>query len=132
VVRYLLDTNVISEPPRLRPSARLLRKLQQHDGECAIASVTWHEIMYGIARLPAGKTKEALVSYFSLVKATMPVLPYDDRAAEWHARARALMKKTPPFADGQIAAIAATNDLTLVTADADFKPFAVKVENWLG
>jgi len=41
------------------------------------------------------------------------------------------MKKTPPFVDGQIAAIAATNDLTLVTADTDFAPFDVNVVNWL-
>lgn len=40
----------------------------------------------------------------------------------------------PSFADGQIAAIAAVNDLTLVTANtAHFANFAgLEVANWLG
>jgi tRNA(fMet)-specific endonuclease VapC len=39
---------------------------------------------------------------------------------------------TPPFADGQIAAIAAVHGLTLVTANvADFRPFkGLQVRRW--
>lgn len=81
--------------------------------------------------MPAGRRKERLRAYFDAVRATIPILPYDDRAAEWHAKERVRLKKTPPFVDGQIAAIAATNELTLVTNDVDFKPFDVKLENWL-
>ena len=131
MVTFLLDTNVISEPPRAHPSAKLLRRLEQHEGQIAIGAVTWHEIVYGLERMPAGRKKEGLRAYFAVVRATLPILPYDVRAAAWHAQERARMKKTPPFVDGQIAAIAATNDLTLVTADADFGPFDVKVVNWL-
>jgi tRNA(fMet)-specific endonuclease VapC len=131
VVKFLLDTNVISEPPRLRPSAKLLRRLKEHEGQLAISAVTWHEVVYGLERLPAGPKKERLQAYFEVVRAALPVLPYDDRAAAWHAKERARLTKTPPFVDGQIAAIAATNGLTLVTADADFEPFDVKVVNWL-
>lgn len=128
---FLLDTNVISEPPKAHPSAKLLRRLEEHEGQVSICSVTWHEIVYGIERMPSGRKKERLRAYFEVVRATLPILPYDDRAAEWHARERSRLKKTPAFVDGQIAAIAATNDLTLVTADADFGPFDVKVVNWL-
>jgi tRNA(fMet)-specific endonuclease VapC len=41
--------------------------------------------------------------------------------------------ETPPFADGQIAAIARVNELTLVTFnDADFQRFrGLRVVNWL-
>ena len=131
MVKFLLDTNVLSEPPKERPSEKLLRRLAKHEGHLALASVSWHEIMHGLARMPAGRKKERLVSYFALVRATLPILPYDARAAEWHAKERVRVKKTPPFVDGQIAAIAATNDLTLVTADADFKVFDVRLENWL-
>jgi len=131
VVKFMLDTNVISEPPKAEPSAKLLRRLKAHEGEVAICAVTWHEIMFGIERMPGGRKKERLRAYFAIVRATLPILPYDDRAAAWHALERARLKKTPPFVDGQIAAIAATNDLTLVTADADFAPFDVKVVNWL-
>ena len=48
-------------------------------------------------------------------------------------RARlAAIGKTPPFVDGQIAAIAAFNDLILVSANVSyFASFeGVRVENW--
>ena len=51
----------------------------------------------------------------------MQILPYDTRAAEWHAIERARLTsvgKTPAFVDGQIAAVAVTNDLALVTLNA--------------
>jgi tRNA(fMet)-specific endonuclease VapC len=38
-----------------------------------------------------------------VVAPTMPILPYDEQAAEWHAAERARLAgigKTPPFADG--------------------------------
>jgi tRNA(fMet)-specific endonuclease VapC len=52
----------------------------------------------------------------------------------WHASERARLtaiRKTPSFADGQIAAIAAVNDLTLVTATiSDYANFTdLWVEN---
>jgi tRNA(fMet)-specific endonuclease VapC len=46
------------------------------------------------------------------------VLPYDQRAADWHAEERARLEragKTPSFVDGMIAAIAVSNGLVLVT-----------------
>ncbi len=62
-------------------------------------------------------------------------MPYDGRAAQWHAAERARLTrigKTPPFADGQIAAVAVVNDLTLVTANAaDFANFQdLRIQNW--
>ena len=65
----------------------------------------------------------------------MLILPYDDRAAEWHAKERvrlALKGLTPTFVDGQIAAISAVNGLILVTRNVnDFKQFLrLKVQNW--
>lgn len=65
----------------------------------------------------------------------MPILSYDRTAAEWHARERARLTAlglTPPFVDGQIAAIAATNGHTLVTANvADFRGFSgLTVVDW--
>jgi len=63
------------------------------------------------------------------------VLPYDERAANWHAAERARLAGiglTPPFVDGQIAAIARANDLTLVTANqADYAGFqGLEVVAW--
>jgi tRNA(fMet)-specific endonuclease VapC len=64
----------------------------------------------------------ALEEYLqAVVRRSFPILPYDEVAAEWHGRERARLErdgKTPPFVDGQIAAIAGSRDLTLVTTNA--------------
>jgi tRNA(fMet)-specific endonuclease VapC len=65
----------------------------------------------------------------------MTILPYDERAAEWHAKERArltFLGQMPSFVDGQIAAIAKVNNLILVTRNtSDFKKFSgLKLENW--
>lgn len=63
-----------------------------------------------------------------MVGATIPVLPYDEAAARWHGRERARLAalgRTPSFAAGQIAAIAHTHQLTLVTFNtADYADFS--------
>jgi tRNA(fMet)-specific endonuclease VapC len=127
-LQYLLDTNVVSEPLQFKPRAGVLRKLRLHNGEVAIASVTWHELQFGMRRLPPSRRRTEVETYLDgVVSMSMTILDYDSIAAEWHATQRAqLMAQgwTPPFQDGQIAAIAFVNELTLVTFnDADFKRF---------
>lgn len=101
-----------------------------------MASVTWHELRFGVARLPRGKRQRELADFLDeVVLPTIPTLPYDVRAAEWHAYERVRLEKlekTPPFIDGQIAAVALINGLPIVTANPkDFKPFkGLAVLNW--
>jgi tRNA(fMet)-specific endonuclease VapC len=135
-VKYLLDTNVVSEPLRPSPSSSILRRLRRHEGETAIASIVWHELHFGCARLPKSRRRAAIERYLEeVVLASFPILDYGRTAAEWHARERARLEaagKTPPFIDGQIAAIATVNDLMLVTANkADFRGFrGLRVQSW--
>jgi tRNA(fMet)-specific endonuclease VapC len=135
-LQYLLDTNVVSEPLRPKPRTAVLRRLRLHNGEIAIAAVVWHELLYGTRRLPPSHRRQTLETYLEeVVRASMPILEYNSAAAEWHANERARLAakgQTPPFGDGQIAAIAAVNDLTLVTFnDADFKRFeGIRVLTW--
>ena len=136
-LKYLLDTNIISEPLRPSPSRTVLRRLSRHEGETAIASIVWHELEFGCARLPVSRRREVIEHYLvDVVLASFPVLDYDRPAAEWHARERARLEaagKTPPFVDGQVAAIACVNDLVLVTANrVDFRGFkGLRVEGWI-
>ena len=65
----------------------------------------------------------------------MQILPYDEAAATWHARERARLLglgRPQPYPDSQIAAIAATRNLTLVTRNTrDFECFdGLRLENW--
>jgi tRNA(fMet)-specific endonuclease VapC len=135
-LQYLLDTNIVSEPLRLKPRAGVLRKLRLHNGEIAIASVAWHELQCGMRRLPPSRRRTKVQTYLDqVVSMSMPILDYDAAAAEWHATERARLTAqgwTPPVPDGQIAAIAFVNNLTLVTFnEADFKRFEkLAVVNW--
>lgn len=133
---YLLDTNVVSEPLRPAPNQYVLERLRQHEAEIAIASVVWHELLYGASRLPPSAKRSVIEDYLNEVIAlAFPILPYDAQAALWHAAERArlvTLGKTPSFADGQIAAIAQVGNLVLVTANvSDFSMFKdLQVENW--
>src|SRR5690554_1254911 len=104
MMRYLLDTNTVSEPARPEPNELVLTRYRQHSRELAIASIVWHELLYGVARLPAGRRRRYLADYLArVVGPSLPVLPYDTRAASWHARERARLEaqgQTRTFVDG--------------------------------
>ena len=132
-VRYLLDTNVLSEPLRPVLHPKVIDRLRRHQDELATASIVWHELWFGCQRLPDSAKRQAIEDYLTHVIApSLPILPYDERAAEWHAAERARLTqagKTPSFADGQIAAIARTQELILVTFNrAGFQDLTV--EDW--
>ena len=140
MIRYLLDTNVVSEPVKPEPSEAVLSRLREQSGEVALPSIAWHELTYGAFRMEEGRKRDYLLDYLrDVVRPSMPILPYDAAAARWHGRARARLEKegrSTPFADGQIAGIAGAEGLTVVTENtSDFEPFSrlengIGVENW--
>ena len=138
VLSYLLDSNILSEPCRRYPNDEVRRRLQVHSHEVCTASPVLHELRYGLLRMPEGKRRRHLTRYFEQVlMRPLTVLPYDREAASWHAGERARLTsrgRMPSHVDGQIAAIAMVNDLTVVTRNtADFADFAdLRVENWFG
>lgn len=133
---YLLDTNILSEPARKRPDACVMQHFAEKDGQYATAVIVWHELCYGCECLPNSKRKTQLQSYLATLEENgLIILPYDQAAAEWFAIQRATMKSkgnTPAYADGEIAAIAAVNQLTLVTRNTpDFADFeGLELANW--
>ena len=135
-LRYLLDTNVISEPLRPAPHPGVLEKLHLNEEHLAVSAITWHELWFGCLRLPASARRTAIETYLlTVIIPAVPVLPYDQEAAAWHAAERARLASqglTPPFADGQIAAIAHRHELTLVTFNtSDYQSFQdVSLEDW--
>jgi tRNA(fMet)-specific endonuclease VapC len=110
--------------------------LSLHRDEIATGTPVWHELLFGLQRLAPSNRRQEIERYFDQsIRQVMPILAYDLAAAEWHALERARLVgigRTPPYLDGQIAAIAAVSDLTLVTFNvADFQHFAgLRVEDW--
>ena len=135
-LKFLLDTNILSEPLRPAPNAKILRRLERHGAELATAAIVWHELWFGCLRLPPSAKREAIERYLTEVIApTIPVLAYDTAVADCPAVERARLAElglTPPFADGQMAAIASVNELTLVTLNtADYARFKhLQLTDW--
>ena len=137
MLRYLLDTAVVAEPVAMRPDEELLRRLRKKAPECAIAAPVWQELLLAVEALPAGSERRLLLERYlqEVVRPSFPVLPYDEAAAAWHAREtarRAREGTRMARADGEIAAIAVTAGLALVTTTP--KEFAgypgLRVESW--
>ncbi len=135
-IKFLLDTNIISESIKLQPNDIFLERFRRHLEESAIASVTWHELLYGLYRLPESRRKQNLSDYLTeVIQARMIILPYCDAAAGWFAAERSRLTalgRMPSYPDGQIAVIARVHHLTLVTRNiSDFADFeGLAIENW--
>jgi tRNA(fMet)-specific endonuclease VapC len=135
MIQYLLDTNVVSELSKPRLNVTLMLVFGTKRDDIAISSITLHELRFGIERAAYSAKRDLLEEFFRDTVLLLPVVPYDDKAALWHAAERARLVgagKTPSFADGQIAAVAAVNQFTLVTANvADFTHFSgLEIEDW--
>ncbi len=134
--QFLLDTNVLSEPLKPEPNPNVLSRIVDNSDILATAVTAYHEMFFGCQQLPESKRKRGIEAYIRQeIEQKLLILPYDQPAAKWHAIERTRLQqtgRTPPFIDGQIAAIAAANDLTLVTRNvSDFQYFQnLKIENW--
>jgi tRNA(fMet)-specific endonuclease VapC len=134
--RYLLDTNILSEPVKPDPSPAVMEQLQRHRNESVTAAPVWFELIHGVQQMPVSHRRDRLAQYLQeLAYSDLQVLGYDQSAAHWHALEHVRLRaagQTRPFVDGQIAAIAAVHDLVLVSRNIkDFQIFAgLIVENW--
>jgi len=135
-LKFLLDTNIVSEMVKESPSSLVLERIRLNEKNCAISSVTWHELKFGMCRLPESRKKNKIRKFVnSAVISAFSILPYDKEAADIHADFRGVLKskgRILPFSDSQIAATALANRLILVTRNVkDFQYVeGLTIENW--
>ena len=134
---WLLDTNIVSELARPHPSVHVLNAFAAHADASALPVIVWHELLFGVLRLPDGQRKDALTRFVHAVPGALPKLAYDEPAARRHAELRAARQaRGRPLAepDAQIAASALAQGLTLVTRNTrDFQYIdGLKLANWFG
>ena len=128
----MLDTNICFE--MLRGSAALVAsRMRKHEIEAiGLSSITFAELLYGVARSARRAHHETLLIQFC---APLAVLPFDDRAAESYGRLRAALERAGnPIGplDTLVAAHAQAINATLVTNnEREFSRVAgLRVENW--
>jgi predicted nucleic acid-binding protein len=120
----LLDTNVVSEPLRRTPEARVIGWIDAQPMETLfLCAITVAELRAGVALLPAGKRRSGL--HENLEKRVLPlfagrVLPFDLACTQAYATLMAKARTDGlaiATADGYIAAIAAANGFAVATRD---------------
>ena len=124
MTRYLLDTNIISSATKPRPSQPLMEWMaKQVDDDLFISSLSLAEIGRGILEKPAGKKRRELEEWFKGPEGPQAlfrgrVMAFDEQAALIWARlmSQGTHAGHPRSAfDMVVAAIAETNDFTVVT-----------------
>ena len=135
MMKYVLDTNVLSEIVKRHPSDRVIDWIHDHADESYLTSVSVKELYYGLFIMPDGRRKETLCdAIHAIVEDCNGVtLPFDAFCgyicAEMHAKART-MGKGATIEDLIIAAICRRNDATLVTRNVkDFDYLGIPVCN---
>ena len=126
---FLLDTNVLSELMRERPAAAVLDWFAKNaTGLMHTSAVTQAEILTGIALLPAGKRRTALLKAAEQMfegDFNGRCLNCDSAAAKNYAvivAARTLQGRPISTEDAQIAAMALAAGLTIATRNTkDFE-----------
>jgi predicted nucleic acid-binding protein len=136
-MRYLLDTNILSNITKPAPSEALLAWMAgQADTDLFIASLTVAEIRRGVLEKPPGKKRDQLEMWFSGPEGPQAlfagrILPFDEKAALIWARLMSEGKaagRSRSALDTIIASIAEAHDCIVVTDNAsDFS--GVKIIN---
>ena len=118
-MRFLLDTNIITEAAKPRPNARVLNWLLANEAVSGVPSIAVAERYQGAHLAPKEQQLRLLAEVNQFVREFgETVVPFDAEAAkvwgEYVARP-SLRQKPRSYPDTQIAAIALSRGLTVVT-----------------
>jgi predicted nucleic acid-binding protein len=131
---FLFDTDTLSNLGKLHPSPRLLRHLATTPGPIYTSAITVAEIARGAykSQTPA----LFLTRLATTLQSFSGVFPFDRQAAEVYGKIAADLERHGlpiGFADAQIAAIALSQALTVITHNVTHftRVPGLRVEDWL-
>lgn len=132
----ILDTNVLSEPLKLRPEPKVLAWLDAQNAETLyISAISYAELRIGVLKMPAGKRRESLTAGIDRVLDLFRdrTLYFDIEAAEHLARIAVecdRVGKPATAPDAYIAAIAGAHGFAVATRNVGhFAHTGVRVIN---
>lgn len=119
-MKFLLDTNTLSELTRPEPLARLMDWLEEHEAESAISAISVGEMALGIERLPEGKRRRTLARTLEFLREDYggKILDFTEGVSvEWARLVAEAQRrgKNLSVLDSQIEATAVHFGLTVVT-----------------
>jgi predicted nucleic acid-binding protein len=123
LTRFLLDTNIISEAIKPRPSPAIIDWMAgQRRSDLFLSAMTIGEMRRGILQMPDGKRKQAMSSWFEGTISYFEgrVLPFSGQAALHWADLMATSRSkghNRDAVDTIIAATALAHDCVVVTAN---------------
>lgn len=134
-MKFLLDTDVVSQYRKLPPDSRVDAWMQRTNPyDMYISDVTYAELWYGIYRLPAGRRRTALENWIEdelYMQFFNRVVGMNLDVARRYGSILARAEKNghnPKTMDVLIAAIAAANGMVIATLNAkDFRPLGAEI-----
>lgn len=121
----LLDTNVVSEPMRREPNARVTAWLDRQAPQTLyLATTSLAELAAGIALLPRGRRRSGLGAALAALLNELfagRILAFDEPAAHAYGSLVARARRAGysiSIADAQIAAVASVHGYSVATRDA--------------
>ena len=134
-MKYLLDTDVVSQYTKDPPNAKVDAWFQRTDDrDLYICDITYAELWYGIQLLPTGKRRTALENWIEddlYMQFFNRVLFFDLDAARRYGSLMARANKKgfdPGVLDTMIAAIAAANGMAVAILNRkDFERLGVEL-----
>jgi predicted nucleic acid-binding protein len=128
---YLVDVNVLSEPTKPAPDAKVVSWLTANESDIVVDAIILGELRIGILTLPAGRKRTQLERWFADVVETIDCLPWDAAVSRRWAELVVESRRKGhllPLLDGMIAATALTHGMTIATRNGrDFHQAGVKV-----
>ena len=131
---FLIDSNVLSETSRPKPSVRVLDWLEAQDAELRICAITIGELIKGIRLMDGGRRRDRIENWFQRIEMWSKgrVISLDESTMRLWGALYAKHQKAGlklNVMDSLIAATALEHQLTLVTRNESDFPDEVTVFN---
>lgn len=130
-MKFLVDANVLSEPTKPEPHARVVAWLRANERDLVVDPIVLGEVRFGILLLRRGQRRNRLERWFDDGVGRLHCVAWDAATGlRWAALLASLraVGQAMPIKDSLIAATALTHDLTVATHNVvDFSKAKVRV-----